>query len=90
MARRARKGFSCGSCGQPLSFGVEGNLCGDCNRPTVVLARRALSAVRRADREVVVTVETDTGHGPGLCEDAPACAVCREHMGLPVTLPGLG
>jgi hypothetical protein len=86
MARK-RSGFSCRSCGAPLSFDETGPACSACSRPAVT---RALRTVRAYARDSVAPAPIAPAHGPDLCEDAPACAVCRETMGLPPTLPGLG
>lgn len=65
----------------------EGPACRACARPAVT---RALRTVRAYARDRVEPAPLAPAHGPHLCEDAPACAVCRETMGLSATLPGLG
>lgn len=88
MARQ-RKGFTCTGCGAPLSSDEQGPDCAACSRPAVARARRTVRAYAR-DRVGESPAALTGEHGPRLCEDAPACAVCRERMGLSPTLPGLG
>lgn len=68
----------------------DGKYCTDCSAPPVVTMRRAVRAHYRPEPDGLVVANMPQEHGPSMCEDAPACAVCREMMGLPSAVHGLG
>lgn len=77
-----RRGFRCTSCGVHLNAD-ETTRCIPCSAPAV---RRGVqqfwAAVKPEPEEKTVAISQGQGHGPDLCEDAPACLVCRERLGL--------